>query len=459
MEDWIYRTVVQQAEAIRRGELSSAELVEASINRIRSVNPGLNAVVQLDADRAMDEAHLADAERERGQLWGPLHGVPMTIKDSLDTARVITTWGTAGRRALVPQVDATVVARLKAAGAILLGKTNTPELTLSFSTDNKVYGRTNNPYDLDRTPGGSSGGAAAIVASGGSAFDIGSDTGGSIRLPAHFCGVCGIRPTSGRVPRTGHAIPPGGPLDALTQIGPLARSVGDLALILPIIAGPDNTDAWVVPVPMGRIQELTLKGRRLAFFTDNGISSPVAEVEQAVIDSVGALSRGGAVVSEIRPHAVEECFEIFNELFLQWLLPWALKRLAGEGTSKSDLAIEGWEQVKIHTVDDLLRSFERWNGFRMRMSGFMADYDLLLSPVMAYPAYLHGAHSDDDEAFSYTYTFSLTGWPVAVVPVRWTEGGLPIGVQIAAQPWREDVALAAGAYLERAFGGWRRPAG
>src|SRR5262245_19756015 len=236
MEELIYQPATLLAEAIRCKEVSAVEVLEACLQRIEAVNPKLNAVVHLAADSARAQAQHADAALARGDSNGPLHGVPMTIKDSLDTAGVISTGGTKGRASYVPTADATVVARLRAAGAILLGKTNTPELTLSFETDNLLYGRTNNPYDLARTPGGSSGGAAAIIAAGGSPFDIGSDTAASIRWPAHCCGIAGIKPTAGRVPRTGHIIPFGlGARDMLTQNGPMARFVEDLSLILPII--------------------------------------------------------------------------------------------------------------------------------------------------------------------------------------------------------------------------------
>jgi amidase len=265
MNDVIYASATSLARAIRAKEVSSAEVVHAYLQRLEAVNPALNAVVQLCADTAQAEARAADAALARGQIMGLLHGVPMTIKDSLDTAGVITTGGTTGRASCVPTQGATVVARLRQAGAILLGKTNTPELTLAGETDNLIYGRTNNPYDLTRTPGGSSGGAAAIVAAGGAPFDIGSDTRGSIRLPAHFTGIAGIKPTSGRVPRTGHIVPWGlGAVDALTQLGPLARYVEDLALILPILAGVDWSDPAIVPMPLGDPQAVPLKGLRVA---------------------------------------------------------------------------------------------------------------------------------------------------------------------------------------------------
>jgi len=264
----IYSSTTALAQAIRDRRISSEELVNACLARIQEVNPKINAVVQLAADQARAQAREADAALARRESRGLLHGVPMTIKDSLDTAGLISTGGTKGRASFVPKEDATVVARLRAAGAILLGKTNTPELTLSFETTNLVYGRTSNPYDLSRTSGGSSGGAAAIVASGGAPFDIGSDYGGSIRLPSHFCGIAGIKPTAGRVPRTGHIYPFGGILDSFQQIGPLARSVDDLALLLPLIAGPDGVDPGVLLMPLLDPEAVEVSWLRVSFHTD-----------------------------------------------------------------------------------------------------------------------------------------------------------------------------------------------
>ena len=249
-DDLSFASASWMAAAIGSRRVSSLELVDACLARIERVNPAINAVVRLTSD-ARDRARQADDELAQGHVRGPLHGVPFTLKDSLDTAGVVTTAGTVGWRERVPTEDATVVARLKAAGGILLGKTNTPEFTWSDETDNDVYGRTSNPYDLERTPGGSSGGAAAIVAAGGAPFDIGSDTGDSIRQPAHVCGIAGLKPTSGRVPRTGHWPGFEGLFQSFTQLGPLARRVEDLELLLPILAGPDGIDPHVAPVLLG----------------------------------------------------------------------------------------------------------------------------------------------------------------------------------------------------------------
>ena len=230
MESVIFSSATTIARLIKSKEVSALEILEAHIARIEQVNPKINAVVSTVYDRARTEALSADKALQENDVVSPLHGVPITIKDSLDTEGVVTTGGTMGRRKFIPQYDSTVVRRLRSAGAILIGKTNTPELTLAGETENLIYGRTNNPYDLARSPGGSSGGAAAIVATGGSPLDMGSDTGGSIRLPSHFCGIVGLKPNSGRVPRTGHIVPFGlGALDSLTQNGPMARFFSPVA--------------------------------------------------------------------------------------------------------------------------------------------------------------------------------------------------------------------------------------
>ena len=278
----IYLSATTLAQAIRKKKVSSEEVVNAYLQRIEPVNPKLNAIVQLTADTALAQARAADAALAKGEVKGPLHGVPMTIKDLFETAGVICAAGTKGRATFVPTQDATAVARLRAAGAVLLGKTNVSELGLAPETDNLVYKWTDNPYDRSRTPGGSSGGEAAIIAAGGSPLGLGSDAGGSIRLPCHFCGIAGIKPTTGRVPRTGHVPPPGGALDTLWQVGPMARFVEDLSLTLPLIAGVDGRDPGIIPMPLGNPEVVKLKSLRVAFYTDNGILSPTPETAAAV---------------------------------------------------------------------------------------------------------------------------------------------------------------------------------
>ncbi len=455
-DELYYSSTAALAHAIRTKQVSSEEVVQACLDRIEEVNPKLNAVVQLVVEDALAKAREADAGVVRGEFMGPLHGVPMTIKDSLDTAGVISTGGTKGRATFIPETDATVVSRLKNAGAILIGKTNTPELTLSFETDNLVYGRTSNPYDVTRTSGGSSGGAAAIVAAGGAPFDIGSDRLGSVRLPAHFCGVAGIKPSAGRVPRTGHIYPFGGMLDSFQQIGPLARYVDDLALLLPIIAGPDWIDPAILPMPLGSPKDVDLSKLRVSFHTDNGVKTPTAETVEVIRAAAKALSDENILVEEARPDGIEESMEL--SILTQADGGSAVRRLLKEaGTTEHTL--HGDTERSPLSTQELDTLVTRWDAFRSRMQSFLQNYDVILCPVNADPALLHGSMSASDAmlAFSYTFTCNLTGWPGTVVRGGTSPEGLPIGLQIIAAPGREDVTLAVAKHLETALGGFHPP--
>ncbi len=453
----IYATATELVRRIRAREVSSLELVDAHLARIEAVNPLLAAVVTTCAEAARGRAREADAALARGERWGVLHGLPITLKDSIDTAGVRSTWGTAGRAAFVPDEDASVAARLRAAGAILLGKTATPELTMGYETESLVHGRTNNPWDLARTPGGSSGGAAAIVAAGGSPLDVGSDTGGSIRVPAHFCGVAGLRPSSGRVPRTGHAIGPGGLLDPLTSLGPIARSVDDLALALPILCGPDGRDPALAPVALGDPRVVRLAGLRVAFFVDNGLYSPTSEIAEAVRRAAKALAAAGCELEEVRPLGIEETLEIFGALMVADGGA-ALERILTEaGTGRDETTLGVLLGLPGLGAPELAALLDRWDGLRARLLAFVEDRDVLLSPPCGIPACRHGGVADALAAFSYSMTWNLTGWPAAVVRAGASSGGLPVGVQVVAKPWRDDVALAAARAIEVALGGDVRP--
>ena len=455
MQRIIDLSVSALAEAVRKKQVSATQAVEAYLNRIKEVNPKLNAVVRLSEERARAEASKADEILSRGDVTGPLCGVPMTVKDSFDTAGLISAGGTKGRSEFVPDRDATVVSRLRAAGAILLGKTNTSELTLTYETDNLVYGRTNNPYNLLFSPGGSSGGAAAIVSARGAAFDIGSDYGGSLRFPAHCCGLATIKPTSGRVPRTGHILPFGGILDSCQQVGPLTRCVDDLALILPIIVGPDDIDPCIVPAGLGDPKAVRLKNLRVAFHTDNGIIRAGVETAAAVRKAARALDAEGAIVEEVRPEGIDQSYELMIDL-LSADGGASIRRLLKEaGTTEHTLPWLGLAApLDADRFDALIM---KWYRFRSTMLSFFKDWDVILSPVNAFPALPHGSLGADLEAFSYTMTYNLTGWPVAVVRGGTSSNGLPVGLQTAARPWREDIALAAAGCLEKALGGYQPP--
>jgi amidase len=450
-----YSSAAALAHAVMTKKLSSEEIVQALLKRIERVNPKINAVVELVVEEAIEKARQADASLARGERLGPLHGVPMTLKDSIDTAGVISTGGTLGRVNFVPERDATVAARLRGAGAILLGKTNTPELTSSYETNNLIHGFTHNPYDPARTPGGSSGGAAAIVACGGSALDIGSDTGGSIRFPAHCCGIAGLKPTSGRVPRTGHIYPFGGFMDSLTTLGPMARYVEDLILTFPLIAGPDWRDPFMVPMPTVDPGEVDLKRLRISFHTDNGIVSPTPETAQTVRRAAEELANAGAAVEEIRPAGIEDSYDIINALWTADGGARDRKLLQKAGTTKHTLTwLDDLVPVSMSEFSDLM---DRWDTFRSKMISFLENFNLILSPVNSKPAQPHDGFDDSDSMFSYTQTYNLTGWPVVVIRGGTSPEGLPIGVQIIARPWREEVALAAARHLERTLGGFQPP--
>jgi amidase len=460
VDELIYASATALAKAIRTKEVSSVEVIGAHLRRIEAVNPKLNAIVQLTAERARVEAQAADAALARGATIGPLHGVPVTIKDNIETTGVICTVGTKGRTTFVPAQDATVVTRLRAAGAIVLGKTNLPEWGLAFESDNLVYGRTNNPYDLSRTPGGSSGGEAAIIAAGGSPLGLGNDAGGSIRQPAHCCGIAGIKPTTGRVPRTGTPPGPGGALLTLWQHGPMARFVEDLSLTLSLIAGIDWHDPGIIPMPLGDPKSIDLKGLRVAFYTDNGIVSPTSETITVVKDAANVLSTAGLAVEEARPNGIGQSYEFMFPLLgadggtgIQMLLQMA-------GTTEVHPLMQGFlERLRPHAMStaEFGALLFRWDMFRSAMLGFLEKYDVIICPVAAYPALPHGTSLENLPAFSYTFTYNLTGWPGTVVRGGTSPEGLPIGVQIVARPWREDVALAVAQHLETVLGGWQRP--
>ena len=444
------------ARFIRTNLVSSVAVVDAHLARLETVNPKLNAVVQLQAETARQQAREADEAVSRGERLGPLHGIPITLKDSLDTTGMVSTWGTMGRADFTPEHDATVVARLRAAGAIILGKTNTPEFTLAGITDNDVYGRTNNPYDVERSPAGSSGGAGAILAAGGSALDLGSDTGGSIRMPSHYCGIAGIKPTSGRVPRTGHAISfDVGALDAFTQIGPMARHVEDLSLTLSIIAGPDGHDPAVVPAPLGDLQGVSVRDLRVAFYTDNGIKSPSPDTASTVRTAASVLAAHGVSVTEDRPQDVSDAERLWYSLYLADGGAWIRRLIRAAGTERMSSALDWMRTAQPVSLPEFTQELSRWNVYRSEMLAFMEPYDVLLCPVSATPATRHD--DSDGPDFTYTFAHNLTGWPGAVVRCGTSAEGLPIGVQIVAHPWREDVALAVAQYLETNLGGWQSP--
>ena len=469
------------AKMIADRQVSAVEVVEAHLKRIEEVNPKLNAIVQMDAEQIRSEARQADKDLQRGVNRGPLHGVPFTIKDCFLTEGIVTTNGCPELKSYVPKEDATVVKRLRKAGGILLGKTNVPEMCFG-STENLVYGRTNNPYDLSYSPGGSSGGEAAIIAAGGSPLGVGADIGGSIRVPSHSCGIAGIKPTSRRVPESGmlSAFPLA--VGDWNAVGPMARYSEDLYLALRIISGPDDVDPQTIPAPLGDPNDIPIEQLRVAFFTDDGVTTPTKETQKAVERVARELEAAGvAVVKKERPPGVAQS----SALWLRAMIPaWATamrywqREYARIGASAvSDNRFPFMEFVLksldlLHANGDYgpehQEEFQRaLQECRTQMLRFMSGFDVLLSPVASSPAGLHMTGDDiaklpaadfwdlATKAMGGFYlTHNLTGWPAAVVRAGTCPKGLPIGIQIAAKAWREDVALAVAKIVEERCGGW-----
>ncbi|MBD3629722.1 amidase [Cyclobacterium sp.] len=452
-DELLYMSATKVAEMIRNKEISSQEVVESCLARIDEVNPQINAVVQLARERALLEAKAADEAVKAGKTLGLLHGVPMTIKDSFDTAGIISTAGTLGRKDYMPGKDATVVARLREEGAILLGKTNTPEFTMSYLTSNLIYGQTLNPYDLTRHPSGSSGGAAAILASGGSYFDIGTDSGGSVRAPAHVCGLASIKPTSGRIPQTGHLPGYGDRYGCYQQPGPMARRVEDLYLLLSILSGPDQMDASISPVPLYDPAEVDLSKLRIAYYTTNDLAEPIPEIKKMVVDCANQLRSSVSSVDEARPPVLHELSEKRSELnsadgkaHIKRLIKACGTTVISPNLKISGEVVSGSQYTKLVEEIDALKS---------KMLHFMDDFDILLCPVTS-----TAAMKLDDERIPghwYTSEYNATGWPAAVVRAGTSNEGLPLGIQIVGKPWTEDKVLAVAADLERKFGGYSKP--
>jgi Asp-tRNA(Asn)/Glu-tRNA(Gln) amidotransferase A subunit family amidase len=468
MPELNFLSAVSMAERIRRRELSPVELVDAHLTRIEELNSRLNAFVQVDADGARRQARAAEAAVLRSEKLGPLHGVPLSIKSSIQVAGLRWESGSKLRAGVVGAQDAPLVSRLRHAGAIILGVTNAPELLMAWETDNLLYGRTNSPWDIERTPGGSSGGEAAAIASGMSAAGVGSDGGGSIRVPAHFSGICGLKPTPGRIPATGHFPVSAGPFALIGVVGPMARTVGDLKALFEVMQGPDDGDPSAAPVPVRWPEEHDLKRIRIGYFEDDGRTAVTPETRQAVRTAAEGLRRSGFQVEQFRPEGLETVRQLWWKLF--GIAGGMLLRpmMKGRETEISPLLkqFSSWVAAEpVHSGESLLDTWVQRDLVRAKILAQMREYPVWLCPAASIPAFRHGERSWQVEdkniqyldAWSYTEWFNLLGTPAAVVPVGKSPEGLPIGVQIVARPWEEEIALSVAAALEQQCGGWRRP--
>jgi amidase len=451
----------EQARLVRERYIASRELIAAHLEHIAAINPVLHAAVEVQAERALEEAAAADRELAAGSLRGPLHGVPFTIKDSIEQAGSRCTAGTWGRRDAAPSTaDATLVERLRNAGAIPIARTNLPDLLFAFESSNLLFGQTNNPYDVTRTAGGSSGGEAALIAACGSPLGLGSDAAGSVRLPAAFSGIAGIKPTSGRLPRTGHFPPAGGWLEALWQIGPMARRVEDLIEAMRLLAGPDGIDPTVPDVPFRDPQHVMLKELRVAFYTDNGFAAADGEVSGVVRAAAAALTAAVRSVEESHPACLAAAYDLEMKLIGPDGGDGLRAYLRQLGSNKVHPLLTGWlDKLETYRTDlaGLSRYWSELDAYRDEMTRFLRHYDVILCPAYIHAALPHGESIRDDNfrGFSHTMAFNVAGWPGVVVRCGESRTGLPIAVQVVAAPWREDIALRVAQLLEEAFGGWK----
>jgi Asp-tRNA(Asn)/Glu-tRNA(Gln) amidotransferase A subunit family amidase len=472
MSDLTSLSAVAMAQKIREKEISPVEVVDAHLAKIERLNPKLNAFVHVDMDRVRREARDAEATVMREKTLGPLHGVPISIKSSLEVAGMRCESGTRLRAGHIATRDAPLVERLRNAGAIVLGVTNTPELLMAWETDNLLYGRTNSPWDLARTPGGSSGGEAGAIAAGMSAGGVGSDGGGSIRVPAHFSGICGLKPTPGRIPATGHYPESGGSFAMIGVVGPMARTVRDLRTLFQVMQGPDDGDACAAPVPVRWPSDRELRKIRIGYFEDDGRTPVTPETRTAVTTAADALRDAGFEVEPFRPSGLEEARGLWRKFFVSAGGMLIRPMFLGREDDRSPLLKEFLEWSAAEpplTAETLLHAWIGRDHLRAEFLAQMRKYPILLCPAAAIPAFRHGERSWNIEgktveyldAWSYTEWFNLLGNPAAVVPVsQSTSGespGLPIGVQIVGRPWEEEQVLAIAAALEAQRGAWTPP--
>jgi Asp-tRNA(Asn)/Glu-tRNA(Gln) amidotransferase A subunit family amidase len=449
------QSAVEQLELLRNNDISPPELAEEHIRRIERLNPALNAIIDFDPDKVRAQA--------REVKVGKLAGLPITIKSSISVAGYRCEVGSLLRRGDVAERDAVAVSRLRAEGAVILGMTNCAELLMAYETDNLLHGRTNNPWDLDRTAGGSSGGEAGAIAAGLSAAGLGSDSGGSVREPAHFSGICAFKPTSGRVSSIGHLPACIGPFSTLGAIGPMARSIADVELLFRITSQPCSFDPAGTPVGYRPVTLPEAKRFRIGYLEDDGLTPVTRETRQAVRNAADALKREGFDVQEYLPPSLEASRKLWDIFFVQcgamFYEPEIVGRREKLSPVFSDFLAEAERRTPL-TAASLLQAWAQMDLVRSSLLSEMEKFPLLLTPVCSVPAFRHGERSWTIEgksvkyfdAMRYTQWFNLLGAPAAVVPVGASDTGMPIAVQIAGRPFSDEAVLAVASVVEAAFG-------
>ncbi|UUQ65477.1 amidase [Pseudomonas fuscovaginae UPB0736] len=453
-------TLREMAGLLRRGALTSVELLEFYLQRIAERNTGINALIQLESVDALKRQALeADKLAAQGIFLGPLHGVPLTIKDVCHVRGFRLSRGLEELLGEPSQQDATAVARLREAGAIILGITNVPELCMAFETENLLYGRTLNPYDARRSAGGSSGGEAAAIAAGCSPAGLASDACGSVRIPAHFNGICGLKLTQGRVPLTGQFPNDRSGLFHLTSaFGVMGRYVDDLALLGPLISGADGQDPDTVDVPFAESKPLAELRVALSWASDRTqVSAGVKQVLQRVEACLQGVVAG---VSPAVPPMLDEACDILWRVFISGAdggRSWQrLFQAMGKQTYTPAIAelVRRSEQVEL-SVDELKRDWIAIDTFRYQLAKFFVEHDLFICPVYPDVAFAHGESLEDIDRYAFVFPFSLSGSPAVVIRAGHdSQTGLPIGIQLVGPHWQEERLLAVAAFLERQLARW-----
>ena len=460
-------SATELASLIRQRQLSPVEVVNDYLQRIQELNPALNAFVCVNEEQALAEARRAELAIMRAEEAKPLLGVPITIKSCIDVKGMACEAGSSLRYGYVASEDATVVSRLKQAGAIVIGNTTVPEMLLAYHTENNLHGRASNPWALDRTPGGSSGGEAAAIAACMSAGGIGSDGGGSIRVPAHFSGICGLKPTPGRIPSTGHYPECEGPFALLGVVGPMARTISDVRLLFETIAGYDAGDPCSVPLPIRPIHEDEVQTLRIGYYDDDGCSTVTLETQAAVHAAAGVLQSAGFTVEPFRPEGLERARALWEVIFVEGIAMAMQSMSQGREAELTDntrefLALAGRQPPL--TGERLLNTLLERDQVRRKVLPQMEKFPILLAPVCSIPAFRHEdagwgpQHAADYlRTMSYSQHYNLIGNPAAVVPVGVSPEGMPIAVQIIGRPFNEEEVLAVADVIDKQFG-WKKPA-
>ncbi len=460
-----YCTFAEIRQEIRSKNVSPVEIVELHLKRIEALQPKLNAFVHLDLEGARRQARAAENSVLRGAQLGSLHGVPLSIKSCIDVAGWPCSAGSLLRRDYIANQDAPLVSRLKAEGAILLGNTNTPEFLMAYETDNRLTGKTSNPWNLTHSAGGSSGGEAAAIAAGCSAGGVGSDGGGSIRVPAHFCGICGLKPTPGRIPATGHFPPGAGAFSWIGVVGPMARTIADVRSLFEVMAGPDAGDALSAPVPLRAYRQGELRGLRIGILESDALGVATVETRAAVERAAKSLGDRGFNVEPFRLEGLDRALDLWWFFFGPVIGDLIRHSVAGHEDQISPMLREYLSSVTSGnsiTLDQFMKACADRDLLRAKILRQMQDTPVLLSPVSTSPAFRHGQGNylpgtGYRDTMRFSQWLNLTGFPGASVPAGVSNEGLPIGVQVIGRPFEDELVLAVAEAIEQARGPWQPP--